>query len=57
MDQQELEEIYYKLKEITAVLWLFSNLNDVDVNKNIAIIANCYLNQMENIIKRIEKNL
>lgn len=57
MDQQELEEIYYKLKEVIAVLWLFSNLNDADVNKNIAIIASHYQELMENILKRIEKDL
>lgn len=57
MEQREIEEIYYKIKEATAVLWLFSNLNDIDVNKNIVIIASHYQELMENILKRIEKDL
>lgn len=58
MNQQELDDIYYELKEVTAILWLFSNINnDADVNKYIPIIANHYQEQIENILKKIEKYL
>ena len=58
MDKQELEDIYYELEEINAILWIFSNINDdADVNKHISITACHYQEKMEKIIKNIEKYL
>lgn len=57
MGAKELDEIYYELQGINAILWLFSCIGeDIDV-KYIAVVACHYHDQMESILKDIAKHL
>lgn len=57
MGVKELDEIYYELQGISAILWLFSCMGeDIDI-KYIAIIACHYHDQMESILKEIANHL
>lgn len=58
MNLQELDEIYIELKEIEAILYLFSNLNDDgEIGEYMPIIACHYQNEIHEVIARIEKHL
>lgn len=58
MDQQELDSIYIELKEIEAILYLFSNINnDALIGEYIPIIACHYQDILQKVIKKIEKYL
>lgn len=58
MNLQELDEIYLELKEIEAILYLFSNLNDDGlVGQYMPVVACHYQEILQSIIKRIEKHL
>lgn len=56
MDQKELDKIYYELEEVSAILWMFSNISEnIETKNNIAITASHYHEYMKDILKRIEK--
>lgn len=56
MDQKELDKIYYELEEVSAILWMFSNISEnIEIKNNIAITASHYHEHMKDILKRIEK--
>ncbi len=57
MDIQELDKIYFELREICAILKIFSDLEcDISVEA-IAIVACHYNDYMNTILKEIEKYL
>lgn len=58
MNKDELDEIYYQLEEVTAILWLFSNLNDGEsINQYICCIASHYVELLEQVQHKISKYL
>lgn len=57
MSMQELDKIYFELKEISAILKILANLErDVSV-ETIAIVACHYNDYMDTILNEIEKYL
>lgn len=53
MNQQEIDEIYYTLESLCAILWLFSNIEEVN-SKYISTISIYYYKKLEIIISKMK---
>lgn len=52
-DKNDIEEIYLQLREIEAVLSIFSCMDESVSSEDVAIIANDYLYKLRNIRKKM----
>jgi len=57
MNEQELDQIYYELEEIEAILGILASIEHDLYPQYIGIVANQYYSKIINIRKRIKSKL